>query len=119
MCRGGAGAGQAIEDGYILARALHDGLVTKRVTGKDRLDQWTQLYQAVRLPRAQKAQATAREAGEVYEMKVESFRGLSYDDCMPIVKDRLKDRMKWVWTEDIDIAYESAKVTMGLEQAPG
>src|ERR1700749_4871138 len=95
----GAGAGQAIEDGYILGRSLHDYL-SSRTHPTGGLEMWTQLYQKVRLPRAQRAQATARQAGEVYEMQTDEMVGKSYEECLPIVRDSLKDRMKWVWTED-------------------
>ena len=103
----GAGAGQAIEDGYILGRALHDCLSTQ-----GDVHRWANLYQDVRLPRAQKAQRTAREAGDVYEMQAEGLKGVNYDTCLPKVRDRLKDRMKWVWSEEIDDAYESEKAKM-------
>lgn len=103
----GAGAGQAIEDGYILGRALHDCLGSR-----DSVQRWAKLYQDVRLPRAQKAQRTAREAGDVYEMQAEGLRGVDYDACLPKVRDRLKDRMKWVWSEEIDDAYECEKAKM-------
>lgn len=103
----GAGAGQAIEDGYILGRALHDCL-----TSRGNVQNWANLYQDVRLPRAQKAQRTAREAGDVYEMQAEGLKGVDYDACLPKVRDRLKDRMKWVWSEEIDDAYESEKAKM-------
>ncbi|KAL1966217.1 hypothetical protein VTN77DRAFT_4769 [Rasamsonia byssochlamydoides] len=104
----GAGAGQAIEDGYILGRALHDYLSSPNQS----LEKWTQLYQDVRLPRAQRAQATARQAGQVYEMQTPEMAHKSYDECLPLVRDSLKDRMNWVWTEDIDLAYETARKSM-------
>lgn len=103
----GAGAGQAIEDGYILGRALHDCLSSQGC-----FRNWADLYQKVRLPRAQKAQRTAREAGDVYEMQAEGLKNLDYDACLPKVRDSLKDRMKWVWTEEIDDAYETEKAKM-------
>ncbi|KAF2097138.1 FAD/NAD(P)-binding domain-containing protein [Rhizodiscina lignyota] len=122
----GAGAGQAIEDGYILARAVQDHLRAVRSSsnghayghsgdGKDdgaSLQRYMGLYQSVRLPRAQQAQATARQAGEVYEMQRPDMVGKSYDDCLPLVRDALKDRMKWVWTADIDDAYEKARAAV-------
>jgi salicylate hydroxylase len=103
----GAGAGQAIEDGYILGRAVQDYLCSSQSQGKDILNQWAQAYQSVRLPRAQKAQKTARQAGQVYEMQTEDMLGKSFDECIPRMRDHLKDRMQWIWTEDIDIAYET------------
>jgi len=70
------------------------------------LGTWTQLYEDVRLPRAHKAQITSRQAGDVYEMQESEFEGLSYDQCLPIVADKLKHRMRWVWGADIDKEYE-------------
>lgn len=110
----GAGAGQAIEDGYILGRALSSYLQTRQHRDSLSLGRWMGLYQAVRLPRAQKAQETARQAGDVYEMQTESMKGKSYEECIPIIHDSLKDRMKWIWNEDIDAAYEGALKAAGL-----
>lgn len=111
--RQGAGAGQAIEDGWILGRALHDYFhgspSEKLATG---LDRWLGLFQAVRLPRARKAQRTAREAGDVYEMQTQDMEGLDYEECLPLVVEKLRDRMKWVWEEDTDEAYEKARKMM-------
>ena len=68
---------------------------------------WTQAYQNVRLPRAQKAQITSRQAGDIYEMQGKDFKGLSYDDCLPIAAEKLKHRMRWVWGGDIDAEYDA------------
>jgi salicylate hydroxylase len=64
------------------------------------------MYQKLRLPRAQRVQQTSREAGEVYELQGEGLTGKTFDECMPELRNRLKDRMDWVWTEDIDAMYE-------------
>lgn len=51
----GAGAGQAIEDSWILGRVLQDMFrATALMTEPPKLEQWMRLYQSVRLPRAQK-----------------------------------------------------------------
>jgi salicylate hydroxylase len=112
----GSGAGHAIEDGYILGRALKDFFVevNDSTTLTRSLGVWTEVYQDVRLPRAQKAQITSRQAGDVYEMQGEDFKGLSYDECLPIVADKLKHRMKWVWGGDIDAEYEKVVQNMKL-----
>ena len=91
----GAGAGQAIEDGYILGRAMHDFLTSTAASDKSDFEPWARLYQSVRLPRAQMAQKTAREVGDIYEMQADDMRSLTYDECIPKVRERLKDRMKW------------------------
>lgn len=99
--KSGAGAGQAIEDDYILGRALHGCL-----SSHGGIQECAGLYQDVRLPRAQKAQRTAREAGDVYKIQAEGLKGLDYEAYLPKVRDRLKNLMKWVWSEEIDDAYE-------------
>jgi salicylate hydroxylase len=104
----GAGAGQAIEDGYILGRALQDYL---RSQSGD-LSGWMHAYQTFRLPRAQRVQRTSREAGEVYELQGEGLGGKTFDECMPELRNGLKDRMDWVWTEDIDAMYEKTAAEM-------
>lgn len=59
------------------------------------------MYQSIRYPRSEKVQQTSREAGDLYEMKVNEIAGLSFEDALPHVKAMLKDRMKWIWGEDI------------------
>ena len=106
----GAGAGQAMEDGYILGRAIQDYLRTSPAD----LGSWMHVYQSMRLPRAQKAQRTSRQAGEVYALQAEGLKDKTFEECIPELRNRLKDRMKWVWTEDIDAAYdENAGKTKG------
>jgi len=73
---------------------------------------WLHLYQKVRLPRAQKVQETTREAGDIYEMQCPDMRGVSFEDCMPLVEERIATRMKWIWTEDIDAAYMTVRSRM-------
>jgi len=108
----GAGAGQAIEDGYVLGRTLKDYFNTTESPNSQTLQSWLNVYQSVRLPRAERTQETSKQCGEVYEMEAEELIGLPYDACLPLVKDMLKDRMNWIWTEDIDAAYESARAKL-------
>ena len=103
----GAGAGQAIEDGYILARALSDYLQSSSAD-TDTLEKWISVYQNVRLPRAQKVQRTSREAVEVYQAQADIMEHLPFDECVPEIHKRVVNRMKWVWTDDIDAEYDEA-----------
>ncbi|KAH7153658.1 hypothetical protein EDB81DRAFT_649045 [Dactylonectria macrodidyma] len=104
----GAGAGQALEDGYVLGRALHDYFKVRKTAQPRPIEDYLHLYQSIRYPRSERVQETSRQAGDLYEMKAEEVAGLSYEDGLPIVRDLLKDRMKWIWTEDIDQVYEKA-----------
>jgi hypothetical protein len=113
----GSGAGHAIEDAYILGLVLRDYFAAAATaTAANPLKSYTALYQAVRRPRAQKAQLTSREAGDVYEMQGPEFAGIEiYEDCLPIVREKLKSRMKWVWGHDLEADYVEARREAGLE----
>lgn len=105
----GAGAGQAIEDGWLLGRALSEHLSGSKNKHFSSLESTAHLYQSVRLPRAQKTQATSRAAGNTYEFQTEDMIDKSLDECIPIMAERTRERMKWVWEEDLDAAYEKAR----------
>jgi salicylate hydroxylase len=111
----GSGAGHAIEDGYILGRALKDHLASQTSSSPRPLSTWMDLYQRVRLPRTQRAQITSRQAGDVYEMQGKLFEGLSYDEGVPVVREKLQSRMKWVWGANIDGDYDQAVIDAGLQ----
>jgi salicylate hydroxylase len=103
----GAGAGQAIEDGYILGRALQD-FFRSECPEEGALEAWAQLYQDVRLPRAQKVARTSREAVEIYQAQADIMKDLPFEDCVPEINKRLMNRMRWVWTDDVDSEYDQA-----------
>nr|UBX54571.1 hypothetical protein [Aspergillus sp.] len=106
----GAGAGQALEDGYILGRSLRDYFdAAERETFKYTIEDALSLYNSIRYPRSEKVQATSRQAGDLYEMKAPELAGLSYDEALPVVEKLLKNRMQWIWTEDIDAVYDAAR----------
>jgi salicylate hydroxylase len=109
----GAGAGQAAEDDYILAHCLNGYL--SQDGQKRSLQDWMQLYQQVRLPRAQKVARTSKEAGETYEMVTPDLKDVPFEDALPVVRERIEERMKWIWTEDLAEVFERAKKDAGLE----
>jgi salicylate hydroxylase len=47
-------------------------------------------------------------------MQGPDFEGLNYKECLPIVSEKLRDRMGWVWSGDIDWDYSIAKGKAGL-----
>lgn len=74
----GAGAGQAVEDGYIRGRCLQDYFRSERREGDERgLQRWGQSCQDIRLPRAQKVARTSKHAGQVYGLQTEGMKGKS------------------------------------------
>lgn len=96
-----------MEDGYILGRTLRDYFDAPKQ--EKSLATAMQLYQTVRHPRAVKVQSTSRQAGDVYELRAAEFAELSYDDGLPIAKTMLEHRMKWIWGDDIDRAFEQTR----------
>lgn len=110
----GAGAGQAVEDGYVVAKAIADWLDTRREKDGSPLREWMELYQRIRLPRAQKVVVTSRQAAELYELERPDLLELSYDEAASRVVELLPTRMKWIWQEDLDGIYEKARQEAGL-----
>jgi salicylate hydroxylase len=78
------------------------------------LSAYTSLYQDTRLPRAQKAQITSRQAAEVYDMKGPDFEGLSFEECLPVVRKKVTNRMAWVWNSDLEADYAASKAKTSL-----
>ena len=101
----GSGAGLAIEDAHVLALAVRDYLANPDVG----LAAYTSLYQDTRLPRAQKAQITSRQAAEVYDLRGPGFEGLTFEESLPVVREKVVNRMAWVWNSSLEADYEAAK----------
>ena len=105
----GAGAGQACEDAWILSKCVSEHLSESKNPHFRTLETMAQLYQTVRMPRAQKTQATSRAAGNTYEMQTDDMMDKGFDECVPLIAERTRERMKWVWEEDLDAAYEKVR----------
>ena len=103
------GAGQAMEDGWVLGRALSEHLSGVKKSHFQTLESTARLYQTVRLPRAQNTQATSRAAGNTYEMQTEEMLERTFEECIPIIAELTRERMKFVWEEDLDAAYEKIR----------
>ncbi|PSK55864.1 Kynurenine 3-monooxygenase [Elsinoe australis] len=105
----GAGAGQAIEDGWILSKALGE-----LVNGTDRtrlhdLESCAAFYQKVRLPRAQKVQEKSRDTGATYDLKTAEMAPRSFEECIPLFAEKMSKQMKFVWEAELDQIYDDAK----------
>ena len=115
----GAGAGQAMEDGWILGRCLHEYV---HDTDRDRfgtLEGCASYYQQIRKPRAQKVQRTSRLAGDSYDMQSPDMLEKEYNECVEIMAERTRTRMKFVWEEDLDLAYENGKKEANVDENYG
>lgn len=106
----GSGAGQAIEDAYILGALLTHPRVT-RATLRIALD----AYQQVRLPRANDVQRRSVINGHLYDFRDNRFAhfvspdGLSTINCTSEDAGRLweighasVESWKWAWTTSIE-----------------
>lgn len=103
----GAGAGQGLEDAWLLARLLAD----PNVLGK-RPQAVLQAYDAVRRPRACQVQRTSFEAGELYELRDPVVRG----DRAELGKV-LAERFDWLWNHDLREDLVQARELLGLQSS--
>lgn len=118
----GNGAAQSMEDCWVLARALSGYLTGEcdSIQGSSPLGSMAKLYQQTRLGRAQRVQTASRAAGDTYEMQTEDMLSLSFEECCPIMAERTRERMKWVWEEDLDQCFEGVwKAMESLPQGDG
>ncbi|KAF2153259.1 FAD/NAD(P)-binding domain-containing protein [Myriangium duriaei CBS 260.36] len=105
----GAGAGQAIEDGWVLGRTLGELVNGTDAKHCGSLEACAAFYQKVRLPRAQKVQNKSREAGATYDMKTDELLPRPYEECVPIAAKIISNQMKFVWEAELDAIYDEAK----------
>lgn len=105
----GAGAGQAIEDAFILSSLLGDEL-TKTTTD---IPTAFKVYDAIRRPRSQKVVSTSRAAGLTY-----AFQGAAGGDIGKI-REELMHRFQWIWAEDMERQAEQAKSLLRREKQIG
>ncbi|MFG6138552.1 salicylate 1-monooxygenase [Halomonas sp. B23F22_10] len=103
----GAGAGQALEDAYVLASLLGDpecrrGNVTAVLAA----------FEAVRHARTCRVQATSREAGDLYEY---AGPGIGADE--PSLVAELERRFGWLWHHDPRDDAAEARRRMGWSAA--
>ncbi|KAH8766979.1 hypothetical protein BGZ57DRAFT_489462 [Hyaloscypha finlandica] len=102
----GAGAGQAIEDAFILSNLLG------QVNSVDEIEKAFHAYDAVRRPRSQKVVATSRDAAKIYEFEDEKLKS-----DLDMIKRTLEMRYDWIWNEDLPQQLKTAEAIMGSGQA--
>ena len=102
----GAGAGQGLEDAWLLARVLGD----KRVL-QSNPQEVLQVYDAIRRPRACRVQRTSREACELYE-----FRDPHVEDSEPHLSTSLARRFDWLWDHDMQADLAQAHILLGCAE---
>jgi salicylate hydroxylase len=97
----GGGAGQAIEDAYILGE-----LLSLPECNKKTLPRFLQAYEDVRRPRATAQQLHAIESG-----KLMTLEGDYREDLERVGKD-LHTRFHWIWKHDLSVDVEAAKAKL-------
>jgi salicylate hydroxylase len=100
----GAGAGQAIEDAYILTHLL--GKIDSAADIEDAF----RAYDSVRRPRSQKVVRTSRGAAALYEFEDDNV-GADLD----LIKKTLEARYDWIWDEDLPQQLKKAQDVMGIK----
>lgn len=102
----GAGAGQGLEDAWLLARLFAD----PRVLQTD-ARQVLEVYDAIRRPRACRAQRTSWEAGELYE-----YRDSRVGGNEALLSSTLAERFDWLWNHDMEIDLAEARARLGWQE---
>ena len=99
----GAGAGQALEDAFILSMLLGD----KKTRCAGDIPAAFRAYDAIRRPRSQKVVSTSRAAGATYALQGQAR------DNLDKVGEELLQRYKWIWDEDMSVQAEHARELLG------
>ena len=95
----GAGAGQCLEDAFILSSLLADAQIQSAAD----IPKAFKAYDAIRRPRSQKVVTTSRTAGEIF------FHAGPDGDDYEKIRQNLLQRMKWIWDEDMNKQLEKAQ----------
>jgi salicylate hydroxylase len=99
----GAGAGQAIEDAFVLSNLLG------KINSSADIEKAFEAYDAVRRPRSQKVVTSSRDAASIYE-----FENVELGGDLDKIKERLEKRYDWIWKEDLHAQLKRAESLMGV-----
>jgi salicylate hydroxylase len=87
----GAGAGQAIEDAFVLSNLLG------KINSVDEIENAFNAYDEIRRPRTQKVVTTSRDVANVYEFLNEKLEG-----NLEEIRSALETWWDWIWYEDLE-----------------
>lgn len=104
----GAGAGQALEDAYVLASLLTDPHCDRLA-----VPETLEAFEASRHARTCRVQATSREAGDVYE-----FCGAATGEDERRLAEDLETRFDWLWNHDPRADVQAARERLGWVGEP-
>lgn len=100
----GAGAGQAIEDVYVLSK-----LLALPECNADTIPRFLQAYDGARRERASRQLIYSRESGKVYEY------ASPMGDNLDALAENLPNRYDWIWVHDLDKDIDAAKEWLKAE----
>lgn len=101
----GAGAGQALEDAYVLA-----SLLTDQACDRHNAQQVLAAFEAVRHARTCQVQRASHQAGDLYEY---SAPGIGDDEAK--ISSELETRFDWLWNHDPQDDVAAARERLGWE----
>lgn len=101
----GAGAGQALEDAYVLASLLSD-----EACNRENVQKTLAAFEAVRHERTCKVQRTSHEAGDVYE-----YSAPNIGDNEERLVAELETRFDWLWNHNPQDDVAEARAQLGWE----
>lgn len=87
----GQGAGQAIEDAYVLSSLMGDVGTPKEAAYA------FQAYDKIRRPRSQQVCKTSRDMGELVALRLPGI-----EDNVELLKENIEWRMDWMWHRDVE-----------------
>ncbi|CAK5267917.1 unnamed protein product [Mycena citricolor] len=96
----GSGAGQAMEDAYILATILGDASTTRETLGRS-----LRIYDEIRRPAAQHIASASRLNGRYFSFEEDPMDGLEGQqlwDRLQHLYQRVVKNWEWAWTTTID-----------------
>lgn len=103
----GAGAGQALEDAYVLSELLADPRCDR-----SSVEDVLAAFETVRRPRASRVQTTSFEAGELYEY---AAPGIGDDEAR--IARELEQRFDWLWQHDPEDDVIASRRQLGWAEA--
>ncbi|KAL0955627.1 hypothetical protein HGRIS_001860 [Hohenbuehelia grisea] len=112
----GAGAGQAIEDAYILASLITAPGPTTQLSAPV-IAQILETYDSIRRPAATRVQAASRAQGLVYDFNSPGFEGVDLvaegdertsPERLKALAEELIEKWKWLWTSSAEVDCERA-----------
>ena len=97
----GSGAGMALEDAFIMSNLLGS------VETEEGIEVAFKAYDRVRRPRTQRLVKTSKNCGNLFDFEDEVV-----GDDLEKLKENVRQRMKWIWNEDLHEHLEEAKRAM-------